>query len=111
MSRLFLSSNIEDGHGRAGMRVDVAKLPTYFALLYLWAPARAFAAKSGRAWPLEATAPAAFAEFARIFTQIPMPGQAKGCPSPCSRPLNENGLRLAIMKAEVLNITDSLPTN
>jgi hypothetical protein len=34
-----------------------------------------------------------------------MPGEAQGCPHPCKRPLNENGLRLAIMKTEVLNST------
>ena len=82
-------------------RVDVAKLGTYFALLYLWQPTRAYAAAAGRAWPVEATAAAAFVEFARVFTGIPMPGGG----DPTKRPLNENGLRLAIMKGEVLNGT------
>ena len=49
-------------------RVDVAKLPTYFALLYLWEHAREFAAATGRAWPVEASAAAAFREFSRVFT-------------------------------------------
>ena len=81
-------------------RVDVAKLPTYFALLYLWNPTRAFAAaqQPERPWPVESTAAEAFAEFERIYTGIPSPGG-----DPSQRRLNENGLTLAVMKQEVLN--------
>ena len=92
-------------HSKLRTRVDVAKLPTYFALLYLWDHTREFAATTGRAWPAETSATAAFAEFSRVFTGIPMPGQAQGCPHPCKRRLNENGLTLAIMETEVLNST------
>ena len=83
-------------------RVDVAKLPTYFALLYLWAPTRAYAKE--RSWPVEATATGAFDEFARVFAGIPSPSGG----DPDTRKLNENGLTLPIMKQEVLNRTNTM---
>ena len=79
-------------------RVDVAKLPTYFALLYLWEATRAYAEAERRPWPVEPTPAMAYAEFARIFSSIPSPGQS----DPTQRPLNENGLTLSVMKQEVL---------
>eukprot|EP01043_Picozoa_sp_COSAG02_P004078 COSAG02_NODE_104_length_36421_cov_132.465420_8_plen_130_part_00 len=85
-------------------RVDVAKLPTYFALLYLWQATRAYAEAERRPWPVESTAAMAYAEFARVFSAIPSPTSRDA--DPAKRPLNENGLTLAVMKEEVLgNVT------
>ena len=79
-------------------RVDVAKLPTYFGLLYLWDPTRAYAEAERRTWPVEPTAAMAYAEFARVFSDIPSPRGG----DPTTRALNENGLTLRVMKEEVL---------
>ena len=82
----------------------MAKLPTYFALLYLWQATRAYAEAERRPWPVESTAAMAYAEFARVFSAIPSPTTRDA--DPTKRPLNENGLTLAVMKEEVLgNVT------
>ena len=85
-------------------RVDVAKLPTYFALLYLWQATWDYALVEGRSWPVEPTAATAYAEFVRAFSSIPSPIQS----DPTKRHLNENGLTLAVMKVEVLGNTTSV---
>ena len=69
-------------------RVDIAKLGTYFALLYLWEETREFAAAEGRIWPVEANASDAFAEVERVFGGIPMPPPARDIDT---RNLNEDG--------------------
>ena len=73
--------------------------------MYLWQATRAYAETERRPWPVGSTVAMAYAEIARVFSSIPSPVQPDPVqPDPAKRHLSENGLTLAVMKDEVLEM-------
>ena len=71
---------------RVRLRVDAAKVSTYYIVMVHWSSVQAYARKAGVVWPLESTKEAAWAEFSRVWNATGMTVASEfHCDLPCVR--------------------------